>query len=179
MVIVEIERNVTMEEIWCPIKGYEGFYGVSDKGRVRSLKSGKERILKPGSDKDGYLQVGLYKNGEKKMCKVHRLVAQTFIPNPDNLPQVNHKDEDKENNSVHNLEWCSSKYNANFGTRTKKISIKISKPVLQYTKSGEFVREWKSTRAVERNLGYFHSYISNCCNGIHKSAYGYIWKFKD
>ena len=168
-----------MTEVWCPIKGYEGLYEVSDKGMVRSLKFWKERIMKPGSDKNGYLIVNLCKNGEKKMYLVHRLVALAFIPNPDNLPQVNHKDEDKENNSVHNLEWCSSKYNANFGTRTKKISIKISKPVLQYKKSGEFVREWKSATDVQRNLGYFHNNISKCCNGIHKSAYGYIWKFKD
>ena len=170
---------MTNEEIWCPIKGYEGLYEVSDQGRVRSLKSGKERILKPGSDKYGYLMVCLCKNGEKKNLLVHRLVAQAFIPNPDNLPQVNHKDENKTNNYVHNLEWCSSKYNANFGTRTQRQAEKLSKPVLQYTKYGVFVREWKSTRDVERNLGYFHNNISYCCNGKHKSAYGYVWKYKD
>ena len=104
MVIVEIERNVTMEEIWCPIKGYESMYEVSDQGRVRSLKFGKERILKPIRNLKGYLQVKLRKNGENKMCCIHRLVAQTFIPNPDNLPEVNHKAENKENNSVQNLE---------------------------------------------------------------------------
>ena len=163
------------EEIWCPIKGYECQYEVSDQGRVRSLKSGKERILKPGSDKYGYLQVGLYKNGEKKMCKVHRLVAQTFIPNPDNLTEVNHKDEDKINNKVSNLEWCDRKYNINYGTRTDRCS----KQVIQFTKDGVFVREWKSTKDVERNLGYFHNNISNCCNGKCKSAYNFIWKYKD
>ena len=167
------------EEIWCPIKGYEGQYQVSDQGRVRSLKSGKERVLNPVSDKDGYLQVSLYKNGEQKKCKVHRLVAQTFIPNPNNLQEVNHKDEDKTNNYVQNLEWCDVKYNINYGTRTKRQAEKLSNPVLQYTKYGVFVREWKSTRDVERNLGYFHSYISNCCNGKCKSAYDFIWKFKD
>ena len=173
-----------MEEIWCPIKGYEGQYEVSDKGRVRSLKFGKERILKPVSDKDGYLQVGLWKNGENKMCKVHRLVAQAFIPNPQNLPEVNHKDEDKTNNFVHNLEWCDRKYNNNYGTHIQRMAEKmtngkLSKPVLQYTKSGEFVREWKSARDVQRNLGYFHSYISSCCTGRYKSAYNFIWKFKN
>ena len=172
------------EEIWCPIKGYEGIYEVSDQGRVRSLKFGKERILKPFRNKGGYLLVGLCKNGEQKKCKVHRLVAQTFIPNPDNLPEVNHKDEDKTNNFVHNLEWCDVKYNINYGTRIKRISEKmtngkLSKPVLQYTKSGEFVKEWKSASDVQRNLGYFQNSISNCCNGKLKSAYGYIWKFKD
>ena len=101
---------MTEEEIWCPIKGYENIYEVSDKGRVKSLKFGKERILKLGITTDGYLMVKLLKNGEKKNLLVHRLVAQTFIPNPDNLPEVNHKDENKENNSVQNLEWCDRKY---------------------------------------------------------------------
>ena len=172
------------EEIWCPIKGYEGIYEVSDQGRVKSIGYGKERTLKPGRNTQGYLQVKLCKNGEKKMYLVHRLVVQTFIPNPDNLPQVNHKDENKENNSVQNLEWCDRKYNVNYGTRIKKISEKmtngkLSKPVLQFTKDGVFVREWKSTHDVERNLGYFHNNISYCCTGRYKSAYGFIWKYKD
>ena len=167
------------EEIWCPIKGYEGLYEVSDQGRVRSIKFGKERILKPLRNTCGYLQVDLWKNGEHKMYLVHRLVAQTFTPNPDNLTEVNHKDEDKDNNSVQNLEWCDRKYNINYGNRNQMVSIKLSKPVLQYTKSGEFVREWKSTKDVQRNLGYFHNNISNCCNGKCKSSNGFIWKFKD
>ena len=168
-----------MTEVWCTIKGYESQYQVSDQGRVRSLKFGKERILKPGITTDGYLIVGLCNNGKHKWYSVHRLVAKTFIPNPDNLPEVNHKDEDKENNSVHNLEWCSSKYNANFGTRTQRQAEKLSKPVLQYSLDGEFVKEWPSTSDVERNLGYFHNNISSCCLGKRKSAYNYIWKFKD
>ena len=113
------------------------------------------------------------------MYLIHRLVAKTFIHNPDNLTEVNHKDEDKDNNSVQNLEWCDRKYNINYGNRNQMVSIKLSKPILQYTKSGEFVREWKSTHDVERNLGYFHNYISYCCNGKNKSAYGYVWKYKD
>ena len=163
------------DEVWCPIKGFEGLYEVSDQGRVRSLKFGKERILKPVRTPKGYLQVSLYKNGKMKPIRIHRLVAQTFIPNPDNLPEVNHKDENKENNSVHNLEWCDSKYNNNYGTRTDRCS----KPVLQFTKSGEFVKEWKSAMDVERNLGYFHNNISYCCTGRYKSAYGFIWKYKN
>ena len=162
------------EEIWCPIKGYEGLYQVSDKGSVKSIGYGKERILKPGRIKTGYLRVNLCKNGEKKNWLVHRIVAQAFIPNPDNLPEVNHKDEDKENNSVQNLEWCDGKYNINYGTRTDRCS----KPVLQFTKDGKLVREWKSASDVERNLGYFQNYISSCCTGKCKSAYDFIWKFK-
>ena len=167
------------EEIWCPIKGYESLYEVSDQGRVRSLKFGKERILKPGRMSKGYLFVSLYKNGEQKKCKVHRLVAKTFIPNPDNLPEVNHKDEDKTNNKVSNLEWCDRKYNQNYGTGIQRMAEKHSKPVLQYTKSGEFVREWKSASDVERTLGYLQNYISSCCTGRYKYAYNFIWKFKD
>ena len=176
MVIVEIERNVTMEEIWCPIKGYEGFYGVSDKGRVRSLKSGKERILKPGSDKDGYLQVGLYKNGEKKMCKVHRLVAQTFIPNPDNLTEVNHKDEDKINNKVSNLEWCDYSYNTNYGTRTKRAKEKrfSDRFVVINLDTGEV---YKTPKDASRATGIHNDSISRVCKGKSKTAGGYRWRY--
>ena len=167
------------DEIWCPIKGYEGQYEVSDQGRVRSLKFGKERILKTGITPQGYLFVSICKNGEQKKCKVHRIVAQAFIPNPDNLPEVNHKDEDKTNNSVSNLEWCDRKYNQNYGTGIQRMAEKHSKPVLQYEKDGKFVKEWKSASDVQRNLGYFHNSISSCCTGRYKSAYGFIWKFKD
>lgn len=170
---------MNIDEIWCPIKGYEGIYEVSDQGRVRSLKFGKERILKPGRNPKGYILVHLYKNREKKWYLVHRLVALAFIPNPDNLPQVNHKDENPSNNKVENLEWCDCKYNNNYGTRNQRQAEKISKPVLQLTKSGELVREWKSTRDAERNLGFNHGNISSCCTGKCKSAYGFIWKFKN
>ena len=170
---------MTEEEIWCPIKGYEGLYEVSDKGRVKSLKFGKERILKPVRNTCGYLQVSLYKKGEMKPYRIHRLVAKTFIPNPDNLPQVNHIDENPSNNKSENLEWCDQKYNNNYGTRAKRQADKCSKPVIQFTKDGEFVREWKSMNDVQRNLGYSNGNISSCCTGRYKSAYGYIWKFKD
>ena len=171
--------DMTEEEIWCPIKGYESLYEVSDQGRVKSLKFGKERILKPVRKLNGYLQIGLWKNGENKTYSIHRLVAKTFIPNPDNLPEVNHKDENKTNNKSENLEWCDQKYNNNYGTRVKRQSDKCSKPVIQLTKDGEFVREWKSMNDVQRNLGYSNGNISSCCTGRYKSAYNYIWKFKD
>lgn len=167
------------EEIWCPIKGYEGLYEVSDQGRVKSIGYGKEIMLRPWRNTQGYLKVKLCKNGEEKTCYVHRIVAQTFTPNPENLPQVNHIDENPSNNKSENLEWCDQKYNNNYGTRVKRQAEKLSKSVLQYTKSGAFVREWKSTRDVERNLGFNHGNISQCCNGIRNSSNGYIWKFKD
>ena len=168
-----------MTEVWCPVKNYESLYAVSDQGRVKSVGYGKERILKPGRNSRGYLQVNLWKNGEMKPYRIHRLVAQTFIQNPYNLPEVNHKDENKENNSVQNLEWCDRKYNNNYGTHNQRMAEKKSKPVLQYTKSGEFVREWKSTHDVKRNLGYSNGNISSCCTGRYKYAYNFIWKFKD
>ena len=175
--------NNENEEIWKDVSGYEGLYKVSDKGRVKSLKFGKVKILKPVRNKYGYLCVCLFKNRNRKKFMVHRLVAQVFLPNPQNLPQVNHKDEDKTNNSVQNLEFCDRKYNCNFGTRNQKISEKmtngkLSKPVLQYTKYGEFVREYNSLSDIKRNLVYDKGYISKCCNGKLKSAYGFVWKYK-
>ena len=171
--------NNENEEIWKDIVDYEGLYQISNQGRVKSLKYGKERIMKPGNNGDGYLFVWLWKNGERKKYKIHRLVAQAFLHNPNNLPQVNHKDEDKTNNKVDNLEWCSSKYNINYGTRNQRCVDKISKPVLKYSKNGELIKEWKSLADVERNLGYFKTNISNCCTGRYNSAYGFIWKYKN
>lgn len=134
------------EEIWKPVKNFEGLYSVSSLGRVRSedridcrgrFRTGK--ILLPSALPKGYLQVVLCKNGKHKTCKVHRLVIEAFLPNPDNLPQVNHKDENVKNNNVKNLEWCDNKYNCNYGSRTERAAIghingKKSKPVLQFTK---------------------------------------------
>ena len=105
-----------MEE-WKNIIGYEGLYEVSNKGNVRNVR--RNTLLKLSKNNYGYINVYLYKNGIRTGFRVHRLVALTFIPNPDNLPQVNHKDEDKNNNSVDNLEWCDHKYNVNYGHRTE------------------------------------------------------------
>lgn len=105
-----------MEEIWKPVVGYEGLYEVSSYGRVRRVN---KDLLKLQNVK-GYNQVCLYKNGISTGLRVHRLVAQAFLPNPDNLPQVNHKDEDKTNNNVDNLEWCDNKYNNNYGTKIER-----------------------------------------------------------
>ena len=110
-------------EIWKDIEGYEGLYQVSNKGRIKSLnykRTGKEGILKGKADKNGYLIVFLYKNRKPKPFLIHRLVAEAFIPNVNDLPEVNHIDENKENNHVENLEWCTRKYNMNYGTRTKR-----------------------------------------------------------
>ena len=108
------------KEYWKSVVGYEGLYMVSNWGRVKSIKFGKERILKPVTNSSGYLLVGLYKNNIEKKYSVHRLVAEAFIPNPYNLPQVNHKDENKQNNVVSNLEWCTHEYNNTYGTRIER-----------------------------------------------------------
>ena len=153
------------------IPGYEGLYEVSNLGRVR--RDG--RILKPSKNKKGYLLVSLFKNGIERKAYIHRLVAQSFLPNPSNFPCINHKDENKTNNIIDNLEWCDSKYNANYGTRNEKVS----KPVLQYDLLGNFIREWPSIMKVERELGIYQGSISMCCLDYRKSAGGFVWRFKN
>lgn len=161
-------------EIWKNIEGYPN-YQVSNMGRVKSLNynlTGKEKILKSGKDR-GYLKVTLWKEGKGKNYSIHRLVAQAFLDNHNNLPEVNHKDEDKSNNCVNNLEWCDRKYNTNYGTRNKRIQ----KPVLQFTKEGGFIRKWFCARDVERELEINPTHISSCCKGKKKSAGGFIWMY--
>ena len=166
-------------EIWKDIEGYEGLYQISNKGRVKSLKCGKERILRPEIDRDGYYKIMLYNDSARKTFRLHRLVAQAFIPNLYNKPQVNHLDENKLNNYVENLEWATAKENNNHGTRNKRVGDSHSKPILQYSKSGDFIREWKSASEVKRVLGIDNSYILHCCRGMYKSAYGFVWRYKE
>ena len=166
-----------MVEIWKDIRDYENLYQGSNLGRVKSIKFGKERILKTFKNKDGYLQVGLWKNNKRKIFLVHRLVAQAFLDNPNNLPEVNHKDENKLNNVVSNLEWCDRTYNVNYGTAIERMIKTVSKPVLQFTLDGKFVREWESTRECERN-GYNHGAVVSCCKGKQKTHKDFIWRYK-
>lgn len=172
------------KEIWKDIKGYEGLYQVSNLDRVKRLnynQTDKERIMKPIKHSSGYLQIILFKNGKMKHMYVHRLVALHFIPNP----EVNHKDENKLNNHVSNLEWCTHSYNNLYGTRIERISNKLingkqSKPVLQYDLDGNLIKEWESTAECGRN-SYNKSSISKCCRGVehYKTAYDYIWRYKN
>ena len=170
-----------IKEYWKPVVGYEGLYMVSNWGRVKSIKFGKERILKPGTNNYGYLLVMLCKDGKIKGFTVHRLVAEAFLPNPHNYPCVNHKDENKQNNNVSNLEWCSAQYNNTYGTRIERVAEKTtngkcSKPVLQYTLNGEFVREWESTAECGRN-GFNQGNVVTCCQGKLKKYKGFIWRY--
>ena len=168
-------------EIWKDIEGYEGLYQVSNFGRIKSLYNyrGKNNILVPHI-KRGYYQIGLRKNTKRKWFSIHRLVAETFIENPNNLPCVNHIDENKLNNKVENLEWCTIAYNNCYGSRLKKVSKtnKLRKEIAQYTIEGELVKEFFSIAEASKQTGFSMTNISNCVNGIFKQANGYIWKLK-
>ena len=171
-----------MQEIWKDIRGYEGIYQISNLGNVKSLnynRTKKSKILKQCTDKRGYLKVGLSKHNKYGVFSVHRLVAKEFIPNPYNFPQVNHKDEDKQNNSVENLEWCNNQYNVNYGTRKERISEKRGRRILQFNLSGEFIREWNGTCKASRELKINEGNIWECCNKRRKTAGKYFWKYKE
>ena len=179
-----------MNEIWKTAvydsEIYEELYKVSNLGRILSLNyrnTGKSELMTPFDSGDGYLKVQLWKNGKYKTCSVHRLVAETFLENPENLPEVNHIDEDKTNNRVDNLEWKSHRDNCNHGTRNQraakaKINGKKSKKVLQFTLSGEFIREWPSIHECERN-GFNRGAVAACCHGKQKTHKGFLWMFAD
>lgn len=172
-------------ERWKDIIGYEGLYQVSNLGRVRSLGNKTHpgiHLMKLIISKFGYVVIKLCKDGKEKLLKVHRLVAKAFIPNPLNLPHINHINEDKTDNRVSNLEWCDSKYNNIYGTRLKRVveantNGKLSKQVMQYTMDGEFVREWPSTKECGRN-GFNQSAVAACCRGVKPHYKGYLWKYK-
>ncbi len=180
------------EIIWKDIQGFEGKYQVSNTGLVKSLARQKthERILKTCKGKDGYLRaplsLGLHKY---KYIFVHRLVAEAFLDNPNNYPCINHKDENKENNSVYNLEWCTHKYNSNYGTRTERFiksdlnNPRKSKRIAQFDLNGNFIKEYPSVKEIGRQFNNMSmcSNIVQCCKGQRNrvNAYGFKWKYVD
>lgn len=167
------------KEIWRAIKGYEDLYEVSNYGKVRSLFRYK-KILKPIVGIQGYLYVTLYdKNKKQKSKRIHQLVAQAFISNPNNLPFVNHKDENVKNNVYSNLEWCTAKYNCNYGTRLQRIAAKNNKPILQFDLNGNFIKEYESITQASKELNNSLNNISQCCLGRSRTSKGYIFKFKN
>lgn len=206
---------ILMEEIWKDIEGYEGLYQVSNFGNVKGVKrvikrannsnfSVKEHLLKIRYNHKGYKMVWLSKQGKQKFCSIHRLVAKAFIPNPNNLPQVNHKDEDKTNNHADNLEWCTNAYNINYNnkaaiergikTRKEKYNWKDAYekmldtktkmgvytrpiPINQFTWDGFFVKRFLSAEQVKRELGITSA--NQVAKGQKRHAGGYIWLYDE
>lgn len=181
-----------MKEIWKDIEGYENLYKISNFGNIISKRYWllnkyiyKERKIKPTIANNGYIRVSLTKDKKVKYVNIHRLVAQAFIPNPDNLPCVNHIDGNKENNRVDNLEWCTHSYN---NKEAYRIGLRKayrgkdncrSRAILQYDLSGNFIKEWDSLSQITKKLGYDYTCVLRCCKGKYKKSYGCIWKYKE
>lgn len=162
-------------ENWKDVVGFEGLYMVSDLGRVYGVK--KNKILKPYKDKKGYIRANLTDGNIRKNSRVHRLVAIAFINNPNNYDSINHKDEDKTNNKLENLEWCDNEYNNKYGSGRIRASKNTCKKVGQYNLDGELIKEWESLISTKQG-GFCVSSVSSCCHNrnnrnIHK---GHIWK---
>ena len=160
-----------MEE-WRDAKEYEGKYQVSNTGKVKSLNyrnTGKEKIMKPQDNGKGYLFVQLCKDGKVENCRINRLVAQAFLPNPNNLPEVNHKNEDKTDNRVENLEWCTTQYNVEYSQ---------GKAVIGINKISGLIVEFPSAKEASRQMGISQGNITMCCQGKrYKSAGGFYWHY--
>lgn len=164
---------------WKDICGYEGLYQVSRSGEVRSLPRSTTSgvVLKQRLDKDGYKKVCLCKGNKKKGAFVHRLVAAAFVQNEHGLPVVNHKDQNKQNNVADNLEWCTVRYNTNYGDCITRRGIARRIPINQYDKAGNFVRSWSGRCEIASVLGFSGGNITSCCSGHRKTANGFIWRY--
>ena len=191
-----ISTTAAVEE-WRPIAGFEGLYEVSNLGRIRSLdryvatltflgepsqRFSKGRVLKMNKTPNGYLMAQLCKDGKRVNSMVHRLVAQAFIPNPDNLSEINHKDQDKHNNQTDNLEWCNHKYNINYGDARERQRDAISRPIEQLTMDGQHVAYFRSAKELERLSGgrYYERCIgrvAKCKTTRNSSVYGFRWRY--
>lgn len=178
---------MTPKEEWRQVYGYENLYEVSNFGRVRSLDKYDSRghfragfVLKPSirSNNSQYLRVGLTKDGIRKHKNVHRIVATSFLPNPQNLPQVNHKDENKLNNYVENLEWCTASYNANYGTRQKRIIEKRSRAIIGESLDKDIKIYLKSSRSGDF-IGFRHSAITACAKGKRHTHKCFKWRYSN
>lgn len=191
-------------EKWRDIPGFEGFYQINNYGVVKSLdrfqveqrlgtpyvRHYKGTVIKQ-FQRGEYLFVRLLINGKATNHNIHRLLMETFIPNPNNYPCVNHKDQDKHNNFIYinddgsvneelsNLEWCSWKYNSNYGDAVERARVQKYKPIIQYTKDGEFVREWDSCWSAGKELGLNPQNLRSCCRGERKNSHGFRWEYKN
>ena len=175
---------------------YEGLYKVSNLGRILSLNyrnTGKPGLMTPFENGKGYFQVKLWKNGEYKKCYVHRLIAQTFLPNPENKPCINHKIEGEKGKTMNfvffnedgsvdeeksTIEWATYKENNDYETRNERIAKAMSKKVLQLSLTGELIREWESTMECGRN-GFHQGAVAECCQGKRKTHKGFRWMYYD
>lgn len=169
------------KEIFKDIIGYEGMYKIGSKGTCLTFRRNKAgAILKPVKCTNGYLEYQLTYKGVRKVFLAHRLVALHFIPNPDNLPEVNHLDENIVNNDYKNLRWCTSKENANYGTRNercKKNNPQL-KPVIQFDKDLNYIKTWDCLSDAAREYNVGNENISRCCKGKRKTSAGFIWYYK-
>ena len=167
-----------MDVLWKSIPGYEGIYEVSNTGLIRGRNGERKTLI----NSHGYEYIKLCKKGDSKKFQVHRLVAMAFIPNPDNLPEVNHKDENPLNNCVDNLEWCTRIYNNNYGTRNYRAGVAISKAnrmkVYRFDKNGNYLDSFDCAETAEKYIGKkIRTAIGRCARGERKSAGGFIWKY--
>ena len=176
-----------------PIPGYPD-YLIEKDGQIFSLKTNK--WLKANIGNTGYYGIELANDKGHKRLSIHRLVALTYIPNPNNLPQVNHKDENKLNNNVNNLEWCTNQYNMTYGTFIErrvahtdyskpsyrenaiKNGKKVSRPVTRYSISGQYIDSFESAADAKRKLNLISNHISECASGKRSTAHGYVWKYE-
>ena len=180
-----------MSEIWKDVIGLEGIFQVSNMGRIRSLdkyanvcgggkRLVKGRILKPTKLQNGYYEAQFHHKGERIIYLLHRLVAIHFIDNPLNLPEVNHKDENPQNNNVENLEWCTSKYNANYGTRNiRMMENREFVSVIQFDKNGNMIKQWNKMTDACKETGADISSMIRVCKGKQDTCVGYKWKYAD
>jgi hypothetical protein len=174
-----------MKEIWKNIENFDN-YMISNFGNVKSKarydstnkRYLKEKYLKPGKSSRGYLLVSLKGNDNAyHTMRVHRLVATAFLDNPEKLPIVNHKNETYINNHVDNLEWCTHKYNTNYGTAIARRSASKEKPIKQISLDGVLIKIWRSAKEINDVLGIYHGNISRCCKHNRKQAYGFKWEY--
>ncbi len=184
-------KEMMVKEIWKDIKNYEEKYQISNLGNIKSMnydKTKREKLLKPNISNRGYKYINLCKNGKATKKYIHRLVAETFIPNFNNYPVVNHKDNNTLNNNANNLEWCTQSYNVKYAYKCGRKGFWsgkfggehcLSRAVIQYDLKENFIKEWDCMGDVERQLGIRVCNISTCCIGKQKTAGGFKWKYKE
>lgn len=186
-----LERKYDLEpfenELWRDVPNYEGLYMVSSIGRVKSIRRKnsvgryiKEKIFSARENNHGYPSVSIMKNGKSKNVRVHRLVAEAFIPNPDNLPEVNHIDENKSNNRVENLEWVTQQQNITRNDLHIRGGKNRLRSVLQCNEKGEAIKEYESAKCAAQETGFSYDAIKKHCTGFVEGMYkGYYWKYKN